>query len=852
MNKYILLLATYIACNSICNAQIDFVTIPAGSFEMGADIAPKHIAAWEDDGWRSIFIQDEFPVRNITISQPFDISKFEITNAAYEAFDPEHIKWRGHFQGISEKDNEAVVYVSWNEAQAYTQWLSAQDPSYDYRLPTEAEWEYVARGNTRTPFNDGREGNIYELNPFNLSEMTDRKYQWPYPFTYSNGCRSWVSWHPDNCIGVNDVYPANDGIEDADLTVGRHGPNEFGVHDMHGGVEEWVMDWYGPYDPDETSDPVGYISGDFKVARGGSHNNHVQHARSANRMGAALDDKHYLLGFRIVRVPEGQSISPPNTQAPLRPWAESVSEQPWDWCEDDNIPVFSMSSLYELVPARENGSHYGTDEHLSQFGFDPDKKRPLLTGPLYSHNHSPTISWAENGDILLSWFSGESETGPELTLLACRGIRQGDGSLQWTEPAEFLKAADRNMHASHLINNHLEMNKGSDSVFTLHQVASIGVAGRWDKLALGYRQSVDNGKTWTPVHMILELDHGLNHGAQMQGNVLQTSDGTLIFVTDDEGDGKSNTSSLVLSPDNGKTWERRGHSSNTPGEERIGGIHSAVAEVEDINGDQLSDLIAFSRDNGVYFDGQAPKSVSVDGGRTWTRSASVFPSIGTGCRMSLTRLNYSHSHPFFPGKKALLFTGFADDGIRARDGQGDLTSVTGLYAALSFDEGKTWPEEYRRVISNLEVDEEYEFEGAPWQRTHTLSRTKGQEHGYISATQTPDGMIYLTDGKIVYNFNLAWMMDGVETAITTNPMEENIQIKPNPNHGNFILEFGQKLMEGGEVDIYSVVGKRIFRKLVAHPGESSIQVKIPGMVPGLYLVKIRTKDGSYEKKILVV
>ena len=95
-------------------------------------------------------------------------------------------------------------------------------------------------------------------------------------------------------------------------------------------------------------------------------------------------------------------------------------------------------------------------------------------------------------------------------------------------------------------------------------------------------------------------------------------------------------------------------------------------------------------------------------------------------------------------------------------------------------------------------------------------------------------------------------MDGVETAITTKPMEDNIQIKPNPNHGNFTLEFGQKLIKGGEVNIYSTEGKCIFRKHVAHPGESSIQVEMPVMNPGLYLVKIRTKEGSCEKKILVV
>ena len=85
-----------------------------------------------------------------------------------------------------------------------------------------------------------------------------------------------------------------------------------------------------------------------------------------------------------------------------------------------------MTSLYELVPMNEDGSHYGSMEQLLQFGFDPADNRPLLTGPLYTHNHSPTLVWCENGDILLSWFTGESEVGPELTLVASRGRRQKD------------------------------------------------------------------------------------------------------------------------------------------------------------------------------------------------------------------------------------------------------------------------------------------------------------------------------------------------------------------------------------------------------------------------------------------
>ena len=746
-------------CAGSNSDEIEFVKIPAGKFLMGADLSPSYINAGKDKNWRSIFIQDEFPVREITISKSFEISKYEITNAQFEAFDSEHKIWRGKFKNISSADNEAVVYVSWEEAVNYTHWLSENDSDFDYRLPSEAEWEYVARAGTRTPFNNGISGAIYQLNPFDSIQTKLSEYQWPYPFTFTNGCRKWVSWLPENCVGVEDVYPTKHQIEFVDLSIGKQGPNNFGVFDMHGGEEEWVLDWYGPYNEKDTVDPLAYAGGDFKVTRGGSHNNHVQHARSANRLSSAINDKHYFLGFRVVRVPKNQPRKKPVIKQPIRAWAEQVSSKKYNWKKDINEPVFSMHSLYELVEMKDDGKHYGMENQLRQFGFDLENKKPLLTGPHYTHNHSPTISWAENGDILLSWFSGESEIGAELTLLASRGKRQPDGTLKWTPPSEFLKAADRNMHSSNLLNNSEGIRLGIESDFKLHQMASIGISGRWDKLALGYRFSTDNGARWSPVKMVLELDHALNDGASMQGNMLQTSKGELLFVTDDDGDSISNTGSLVLSSDGGKTWERRGHSSTTPANKRIAGLHAALVEIGDENNDNRKDLLAIARDAGKYFEGKAPKSISTDGGKTWTRTASDFPSIRSGQRMAFVPLYYSTQLPKIGDNYPILFVSFANNGILAKDGEGKQNQVNGLFAAVSFDQGKTWPAAYRKVISNLKGDEKLAIEIAPWQRKNTLTKIQGQEEGYMSATQTPDGLIYLTDGKIVYSFNLAWILE---------------------------------------------------------------------------------------------
>jgi hypothetical protein len=475
-------------------------------------------------------------------------------------------------------------------------------------------------------------------------------------------------------------------------------------------------------------------------------------------MSSATSDKHYLLGFRIVRIPKEQFFKNERYKQPFRPWGRNVNPVKYTWKTDEIKPQFSITSLYERIEMESDGSHCGSKEQLIQFGFDPDNKKPLLTGPLYTHNHSPTISWTENGDIIVSWFSGESEIGPELTLLASRGKRQADGKIIWTQPAEFLKASDRNMHSSNLLNNWHRLSAKNDSVFTLHQMASIGVAGRWDKLALGYRKSTDNGTSWSPVKMVLELDHGQNDGASMQGNMLQTTDGTLIFVTDDDGDAVSATGSLVVSTDNGETWKRRGHSSTVSDTQRIAGLHATVVEIDDINNDQINDLMAIARDAGKYYSGKAPKSISVNGGNTWTRSASVFPSISSGQRFALLKLRYSKRQIESKERSPILFAGFANDSILAKDGEGKISYVSGLYAALSFDNGTTWPEKYRKVVSNLKGRETLNVTQAPWQRKDILSSTHGQKEGYLSAMQTPDGIIFLTDGKIVYSFNLAWLL----------------------------------------------------------------------------------------------
>ena len=115
---------------------MQFARIPAGSFHMGSH-------GWGED-------YDEAPIHPVTITNPFLMGTTEVTNAQYERFDPSHKNLRGKY-GLSKEDDEAVIYVNYHEAKAFCDWLSEKEGK-TYRLPTEAEWEYAARGGTETPY----------------------------------------------------------------------------------------------------------------------------------------------------------------------------------------------------------------------------------------------------------------------------------------------------------------------------------------------------------------------------------------------------------------------------------------------------------------------------------------------------------------------------------------------------------------------------------------------------------------------------------------------------------------------------------------------------------------------------
>ncbi|MEE8188740.1 MAG: formylglycine-generating enzyme family protein, partial [Kiloniellales bacterium] len=180
-----------------CELCPEMVVIPAGSFMMGSPA---------DEPIRG---KNEGPPRQVNIANPFAVGKFEVTFDEWDACvaadgcDDDRLGDRGWGRGRS-----PVILISWDDAKAYVDWLS-ENTGQPYRLPSEAEWEYVARAGTTTPFSTGQVITTDQAN-FNGT------------YTYNGSSKG--------------AYRKKTTI------VGSFPANAFGLHDVHGNVVEWVAD----------------------------------------------------------------------------------------------------------------------------------------------------------------------------------------------------------------------------------------------------------------------------------------------------------------------------------------------------------------------------------------------------------------------------------------------------------------------------------------------------------------------------------------------------------------------------------------------------------------------------------
>ena len=485
---------------------------------------------------------DEKPVQPTHIATPFYLGATQVTNREYERFDPSHRKLRGKF-GFSKEDDEAVIYVSWHEADAYCRWL-AQQEGKPYRLPTEAEWEYAARAGTKTLFSTGDTLPDYFLKNAQVTDFTAAK-------------------------------------EKVSLRVGQTPPNPWGLYDVHGNVEEWVEDWYGPYTANRTSGPE---HGLFKVTRGGSHGTFAYYLRSANRSAALPETRGFTIGFRVAcgdlprPQPQISTPSKPISTDPNHRTLADIKQAP-----DPATPYFRGPRRFVKIPR--------------------DAKGPLY----YWHNHDTGLAECPNGDLMAIWYTCAREQGRELSVASSR---LPFGADEWEDAVSFYDTPDRNDHCPAL---------SFDGDQTLYHLNGTALSHFWEPLQIILRESKDNGRTWSTPRYIAP-DFGLRN--MVCQPIITLRNGWWIFGADAHPD----CSTLWLSKDQGHTWEDTGGN--------INGIHAAIVELKD------GRLMALGRGGNVNH--QLPMSISDDYGKTWKAFATELPPVTFTQRFSMKRLAEGH------------------------------------------------------------------------------------------------------------------------------------------------------------------------------------------------------------------
>ncbi|MHC4636006.1 MAG: SUMF1/EgtB/PvdO family nonheme iron enzyme, partial [Planctomycetota bacterium] len=505
---------------------------------------------------------DEAPVRKVTITKGFYISKTEVTIEQYR-------KFKSDYPGFSDKlDNDPYATgVSWYDAVRFCRWLSKKE-GLPYRLPTEAEWEYVCRAGSDGHFSSG-----------------------------------------DN--------PPEEGVA-----------NGWGVRNMHSWPTEWCYDWHGLYPDTDTTDPVGPERGSTKVVRGGSpeypetptrevSGKMPFYRRSANRSAiapafsppprkyqlkqlAGVDPSlgkgktykrssmgkwkvagWHCIGFRVVigEMPATKTykVDKPFFQECVKQTPVGVKKGP-----DMSKPYYQTRRIFPELSKKEM--------------IDVGWKIGLEPGTGTNH-HNGALLALDNGDLLACYYNGFAESHPDLSTCL---IRLRAGSRQWDRVSVWP--------------DFLDMNDASPFIFNDKGVIWLG----WGSPTLGggypfyWTTSADNGQSWAEIQFPVFDGHPGGYRRKQPINAaFRGPDGVLYIAYD----GSRGTSGLWATANNGKTW----YAPNG----RVMGLHATFVLMDD------NSILSYgTRNTGI--DGFCPKNVSRDFGETWQVSRSPMPVQGGG------------------------------------------------------------------------------------------------------------------------------------------------------------------------------------------------------------------------------
>jgi formylglycine-generating enzyme required for sulfatase activity len=230
--------ATGTPATSGSSGGFEMVFVQGGTFTMGCTSEQSDCYDWEK------------PAHKVTVSS-FNIGKYEVTQAQWVAI-------MGNNPSAFKGDNLPVETVSWNDVQEFIRRLNTKTGK-QYRLPTEAEWEYAAHGGNKSS---------------------------GYKYSGGNNIGN-VAWYGDNSGSTTHA-------------VGTKQANELGIYDMSGNVWEWCSDWYDAYSSASQTNPTGTSSGSARVNRGGGWYNRASGCRVSARSSNSPGSSYIGLGFRLV------------------------------------------------------------------------------------------------------------------------------------------------------------------------------------------------------------------------------------------------------------------------------------------------------------------------------------------------------------------------------------------------------------------------------------------------------------------------------------------------------------------------------------------------------------------------
>ncbi len=218
--------------------RLTMMRIPAGKFRMGSPVGDAK----------------EKPLHEVEITREFWLARTEVTQAQWEAVMGNN---PSRFRG---DPNRPVEQVTWEDCGRFVERLNVLVPRGNFRMPTEAEWEYACRAGAETEYSFGDAAKDLALH----------------------------GWHQGNASGQTQP-------------VARLKPNAWGLYDLHGNVWEWCTDWHGPYDARKASDPTGPRNGRDRATRGGCWSSSSGDLRCAKRGWGAPSRRDGFVGFRPAR-----------------------------------------------------------------------------------------------------------------------------------------------------------------------------------------------------------------------------------------------------------------------------------------------------------------------------------------------------------------------------------------------------------------------------------------------------------------------------------------------------------------------------------------------------------------------